>query len=123
MSVTSIIWDKLGNYLKLNTDGSINAQLVGSLAKQETNKVVLANTDIFTDYTPAVYQKSTLMVMTDTSGILSLEVDSVMGSLNNGTPLDTGKWYAFDIPLLLGSVYNLQLSVGGTMQIKWLGGV
>ena len=97
--------------------------ITGSLANNQTNKVTLADTDLLTDYTPTKYEKSTLMVMTNTSGVLNLEVDAIMGSLNGGVALDAGKWYAFDIPLMSGSVYNLQISVGATVQIKWLGGV
>jgi len=101
----------------------VNASVVGSLAKRGTNITVLANTDIFTDYTPTIYQKSTLMVQTDTSGVLSLEVDGVIGKLNGGVALDAGSVYSFDILLMAGIAYNLQLSTGATMQINWAGGL
>ena len=101
----------------------VNASIVGSLAKQLTNETILADTDIIADYIPTTYQKSTLMVMTDTSGVLALEIDGVMGHLNGGIALDAGKWYAFDILLMTGLVYNMQLSVGAIVQINWAGGV
>jgi len=98
----------------------VNANIVGSLAKNETNKVVLANTDIFVaDYSPTKYSKSVLQVMTDTAGVLSLVVDGVSGTLNSGLSLTANAWYEFDVSLLSGLTYNLQLSVGATMQVKW----
>lgn len=97
-------------------------QLSGSILAKEKNKVVLANTDILTDYTAIPTMQTTLMVETTTGGTLSLEVDGVLASLNGGVALDTGKWYAFDIPVLAASVYNLQFSAGATMQINWIGG-
>ena len=62
------------------------------------------------------------MVSTSATGILSLAVDGVLSTLNSGIALDINKWYAFDVLLLTGSTYNLQLSVDATMQIKWVGG-
>ena len=98
----------------------VNANIVGSLAKKETNKVVLANTDIFVaDYDPTQYSKSVLQVMSNTEGVLSLVVDGVSGTLNSGLALTANAWYEFDISLLSGSIYNLKLSVGATMQVKW----
>ena len=49
----STIWDKLGNYLKLNTDGSINTQLIGSLANQVPLQVAVSAPGNGTPYTPA----------------------------------------------------------------------
>jgi len=91
----------------------------------EVNKAVTAATDILTtDYTATESGISVLMISTNTAGILSLEVDSVVGQLNGGTNLDIGKWYAFDVPVVEDSLYNLQFSVSATLQIKWfLGGV
>jgi len=97
--------------------------IAGSLAKNLINKVVVANTNIDTDYTAPSFQKSTLMVMTNTTGVLSLIADVVSGSLNSGTSLNSNQWYSFEVPLMSGSVYNLQFSAGATMQVKWLGGV
>jgi len=113
----------LSGIYNLLFSGSAKVQLTGSLISKETNKAVTANTDILTDYTATVNMTSTLMVLTNTSGILSLEVDSVLGSMNGGIALDTGKWYAFDIPITNTSVYNLKFSVNATMQIKWIGGI
>ena len=98
--------------------------LSGSLVKNETNKAVTLNTDIFAEnYTADKSMTTTLMVETNTSGVLLLEVDGVLASLNGGASLDAGKWYAFDIPMLSTSVYNLQFSVNTTLQIKWIGGL
>lgn len=96
--------------------------LSGSIITKQTNKAVIANTDIISDFTASGSGASTLMVLTNTSGVLNLEVDSVMGSMNGGTALDAGKWYAFDVPMTDASVYNLQFSVNATLQIKWVGG-
>lgn len=103
--------------------GIVNAKLTGSLVLNETNKVTTANTDILTNYTSIVNTNSVLMVLTNTAGVLSLEVDGILGTLNSGTALDAGKWYAFDVLMTEGSVYNLQFSVNATMQIKWIGGI
>jgi len=100
-----------------------HVQLTGSLIAKETNKAVTVDTDILTDYTATANSNSALMVSTNTAGILKLEVDGVLGSLNSGTALDAGKWYAFDVLMTDGSVYNLQFSVNATMQIKWIGGI
>jgi|GEM_PF-5232732 len=108
--------------LRTNSKGEQIVAVAGSILQNETNKVVVANTDILTDYTATKTIQTTLMVETATGGILSLEVDGVLASLNGGSALDTGKWYAFDIPILAASVYNLKFSVGATMQIKWIGG-
>jgi len=98
----------------------VNANIVGSLAKKETNKVVTANTDIWTeDYTADKYSKSVLQVATDIAGVLSLVVDDVSSTINSGSPLVANAWYEFEVSLLSGSTYNLQLSVGATMQVKW----
>lgn len=101
---------------------ALPVQLSGSILADETDKAATANTDILTDITATKTEMTTLMVATNTTGILKLEVDGSLNSLNGGVSLDTGKWYAFDIPILAASVYNLQLSVGATMQIKWIGG-
>ena len=94
--------------------------IVGSLANNQTNKAVTANTNILTsNYTSTKYSKSVLQVMTGTAGILSLVVDGVSGTLNSGLALTASAWYEFEISLLSGSTYNLQLSVGATMQEKW----
>ena len=98
----------------------VNATVVGSLAKNETNKVVTANTNIFIEnYTADKYSKSVLQVMTDTAGVLSLVVDGVSGTLNSGIALTANAWYEFDISLLANLTYNLRLSVGATVQVKW----
>jgi len=116
-----VLHDEFGN--AYSVENAVPAKIVGSLAKRGKNIAVLANTDIFADYTPAVYQKSTLMVQTNTTGVLSLEVDGVMGKLNGGIALEAGNLYAFDILLVAGIAYNLQLSVGATVQINWVGGI
>jgi len=96
--------------------------LTGSILGDETDKAVTTNTDILTDYNATKTMQTTLMVATNTSGIIKLEVDGSLNSLNGGISLDSGKWYAFDIPVLADSVYNLQFSVNTTLQIKWIGG-
>jgi len=48
----------------------VNATVVGSLANKQKNKVTLANADLLADYTALSYQKSVLMVSTNTTGIL-----------------------------------------------------
>ena len=109
---------------------SINANIkgllkytIGNLVNNQTNKAVTASTNILTaNYTAINYQQSTLMVSTSATGTLSLAVDGVLSTLNSGIALDINKWYAFDVLLLTGSTYNLQLSVDATMQIKWVGG-
>jgi hypothetical protein len=93
--------------------------IVGSLANKQKDKVALASTDLLSDYTALTYQKSILMFATDTAGILSLEVDGVMKTLNSGIALTANAWYTFELPLFTGSVYNLQISVGATVQILW----
>ena len=94
--------------------------VVGSLANNQTNKAVTANTNILTaNYTPTKYSKSVLQVMTNTAGVLSLVVDGVSGTFNSGSPLTANAWYEFEVSLLLASTYNLKLSVGATMQVKW----
>lgn len=98
-------------------------QVVGGLTNNQTNLAVTANTNIITDYTAPGYQKSTLMVLANNTGILNLLVDGVSGALNSGTALTAGQWYAFDVPMMSGSKYNLQYSVSATMQIKWIGGI
>jgi len=98
----------------------VPTSIVGSLANNQTNKVTLANTNILAvNYTSTAYSKSILQVMTNTAGVLSLVVDGVSGTLNSGLALVANAWYEFDISLLSGSTYNLQLSVGATMQVKW----
>ena len=95
----------------------------GNLINNQTNKAVTASTNILaSNYTALNYQQSTLMVSTSATGILSLAVDGVLSTLNSGVALDINKWYAFDVLLLKDSIYNLQLSVDATMQIKWVGG-
>ena len=115
-------WEELGK-TQIKIDPSQNAvQLSGSVVADETNKAATANTDILADITATKTEMTTLMVATNTGGILKLEVNGSLNSLNGGTALDAGKWYAFDIPFLAASVYNLQLSASATMQIKWIGG-
>ncbi len=97
-------------------------ETLGRIITTSTNKAVTLNTDILTDYTSAKTMQTTLMVETNTGGVLSLEVDGILASLNGGVALEAGKWYAFDVPMLAASVYNLQLSASATMQIKWIGG-
>lgn len=116
----SIILDQYGK--NINSANPFPVQLTGSIVANHTSVVVAANTDILTDYTAAKTMQTTLMVETGTGGVLSLEVDGVLASLNGGASLDAGKWYAFDIPMLATSVYNLKFSVIATMQIKWIGG-
>jgi hypothetical protein len=114
------IWATLISFLTT----SFTVTVAGSLIKKGTALSVTANTDILgTTYTAASNMSSTLMIMTDTVGTLSLKVDGVLGLLNSGSSLDTGKWYAFDVPIINASTYNLQFSVGATMQIKWIGGI
>lgn len=105
-------------------DGSAPAvtQLSGSIIADETDKAATANTDILTDIIATKTEMTTLMVATNTGGILNLEVDGSLNSLNGGVALTAGQWYAFDIPVLAASVYNLQITVDATMQIKWMGG-
>lgn len=101
--------------------GTLNVNVNGSLVAKETNKAVTANTNILAaDYTADGNKSSLLMVLTDTSSVLSLLVDGVSGTLNSGIALDAGKWYAFEIPITYQSTYNLQSSVSATMQIKWV---
>lgn len=96
------------------------ALISGSLANNQTNASVTANTNILTaNYTATAYRKSVLQVMTNTAGILSLVVDGVSGTLNSGSALTANAWYEFEISLLSGSTYNLQLSADATMQVKW----
>ena len=97
-------------------------QVSGSILANETSKVATANADILTDITAATTTMTTLMIATNTSGALKLEVDGSLNSLNGGVALDAGKWYAFDIPIIATSIYNLQLTANATVQIKWLGG-
>ena len=121
---TNAVVNKNASGNEIFTDGNPGSmKLTGSLICKETNKVVAVATDILNDYTATINTNSTLMVMTNTVGILSLEVDAVLGSLNSAVALDTGKWYAFDIPITATSVYNLQFSAIATMQIKWIGGI
>jgi len=101
---------------------SILTLLTGTIIANCTNVVPVANADIIADYTAPKTMQSTLMVETATGGVLSLKVDGVLANLNSGIALDTGKWYAFDIPIVAASVYNLKFSMGATMQIKWIGG-
>jgi hypothetical protein len=103
-------------------EAGIDTTLTGSIVTTETDKAVTADTDILADYTATKTTQTTLMVATNTSGILKLEVDGSLNSLNGGVALENGKWYAFDIPVLAESVYNLQFSVNATLQIKWIGG-
>lgn len=106
--------------VKVNPNRSVDVSVVGSLANNQTSVVVTANANILaTNYTSAKYSNSVLQVMTNTSGVLSLVVDGVSGALNSGSVLVANAWYEFDISLLSGSVYNLRLSVNGTMQVKW----
>jgi len=101
-------------------DSTQEVTVTGNLANNQTNKVVLANTNILaSNYTSTAYKKSVLQVMTNTAGVLSLVVDGVSGTLNSGSSLVAGAWYEWDVSLLSGSTYNLQLSVGATMQVKW----
>ncbi|MDP4158136.1 MAG: hypothetical protein Q8911_00020 [Bacillota bacterium] len=119
------ILEQFGNSMSINpSDGkpqpNVAATIVGSLANNQTNAVVIANTNIFTaNYTASRYSKSVLQVTTNTSGVLSLVVDGAAGTLNSGIALTANAWYEFEISLLSGSTYNLQLSVGAIMQIKW----
>ncbi len=108
--------------VRVGPNGELLTTLTGSILGKETNKAVTANTDILTDYNASKTIQTTLMVATNTSGILKLEVDGSLNELNGGVALATGKWYAFDIPVLAESVYNLQFTVNATMQIKWIGG-
>ena len=103
--------------------GIVSTQLTGSNIANVTGAAHTdANTDAISDYTATNTMQSTLMVESNAGGILKLEVDGVLASLNGGTALDAGKWYAFDIPILATSVYNLQFTVEATLQIKWIGG-
>ena len=98
--------------------------LTGSILKDETSLVVTLNTDFWgTDIIATKTENSTLMIMTSASGVLSLDVDGALGSMNGGTALDANKWYAFEVLMLKDSTYNLQLSVSATAQVKWAGGM
>lgn len=109
---------------KVGIDPANNSvQLSGSNVADETDKAATANTDILTDITATKTEMTTLMVATGTGGILSLKVDAKLASLNGGVALNANQWYAFDIPMLAAAVYNLQLSVNATIQIKWIGGI
>jgi hypothetical protein len=102
-------------------DNPVAVEVSGSLVAKETNKVVTAATNILaSDYTATKNGSMQLMVQTDTAGVLSLIVDGVSGKMNAGASLATGVLYAFEIPMTAESTYNLQLSVGATMQIKWV---
>lgn len=101
-----------------------NVKLTGSIVSTLTDEVVVAATNIIdSDYTAPSSSRSQLMVSTDTGGILSLLVDGKASYLNSGAALSVGLWYAFEIPLVLNSTYNLQFSAGATMQVKWIVGV
>ena len=104
------------------TKDAFNVQLSGSNVADETDKAATANTDILFDITATKTEMTTLMVATNTGGVLKLEVDGSLNSLNGGVALNANQWYAFDIPILAASVYNLQFSVNATLQIKWIGG-
>ena len=108
--------------LRVNAKGEAIVALSGSIVENQKNKVTAVATDIMTDYTAPKTMETTLLVSTNTAGILSLECDGVLGTLNGGIALDTGKWYSFDIPMVAALVYNLQFSAIATMQIKWIGG-
>ena len=117
---TAVITVGNGDIYRINETYSSN---VSNLVSNQTNKAVTASTNILAaNYTALNYQQSTLMVSTSATGILSLAVDGVLSTLNSGVALDINKWYAFDVLLLTGSTYNLQLSVDATMQVKWVGG-
>jgi len=112
--------NNLPRKIEVDADGNLKTSIAGSLANNQTNKVATANTNILAaNYTSAKYSKSVLQVMTNTAGVLSLVVDGISGTLNSGSTLVAGAWYEFDISLLSESTYNLQLSVGATMQVKW----
>lgn len=116
----STISDNQGHSLQLGGNASVPVSVVGSLANNQTNVIVTANANILaSNYTSTKYSKSVLQVMTNTAGVLSLIVDGVSGTLNSGSSFVAGAWYEFDISLLSGSAYNLQLSIGATMQVKW----
>ena len=121
----SIIKDERGIPLFGDNPGKVTTVHPYFSLANEVNKAVTAATDILTtDYTATESGISVLMVLTNTAGILSLEVDNVAGQLNGGTNLDAGKWYAFDVPIIEDSLYNLQFSINATLQVKWfLGGV
>jgi hypothetical protein len=105
---------------KQGDSGELEVKLNGSLVAAETNKAVTADNNILTTgYTASNTKTSILLVKTNASGILSLMVDGVSGPLNGGQPLDIDNWYAFEIPIVSTSVYNLKLSADATMQIKW----
>ena len=112
----SVFIDKTGETL------TGHVQLTNEINANETDKIVTADTDILSDYTTNKTVNTTLMVMTDTAGVLKLKVNGKIGSLNGGIALDVDKWYAFDIPVLATSVYNLRFSVDATLQINWIGG-
>ncbi|MDP4158233.1 MAG: hypothetical protein Q8911_00515, partial [Bacillota bacterium] len=67
------ISDNQGHSLQLGSNNSLPVSITGSLANNQTNAVVIANTNIFTaNYTASRYSKSVLQVTTNTSGVLSL---------------------------------------------------
>ncbi len=121
MSTLVKVNDKNGK--PIESTNPFPVELSGSLITSEKNKAVTAATDIITDYTATQTKMTTLMIETNTAGVLSLEVDAILASLNNGVALDAGKWYSFDIPMIKDLVYQLQFSVNATMQIHWIGGV
>lgn len=111
-------------YLPVSTTNPLPGSKYGNTIGNQTSLSVAAATNILTSsYSAASCQESTLMLMTDTVGTLSLLVDGVSGLLNNGVTLATGQWYTFKIPLASGSTYNIQFSVGATLQIKWVAGI
>lgn len=109
-------------YNALIVDKDVDVSLAGNLINHSKNLVVTANTNILAEnHTPAKTQKSILMVLTNTAGVLSLLVDGVAGVLNSGNPVPANQWWACEIPLIANVPYNLQLSSAATIQLNWGG--
>ena len=99
---------------------TLSAGIVANL----TSAASTANTNIMgSNFTGAATQMSELAFNASVAGVLSVMIDGVAWVLNNGNALVAGNGYTFDVPILSGSTYNLQLSVAATVQVKWVAGV
>lgn len=92
------------------------------LLARETDKAVTAGTGILEDCVAPTDLNTRLAVLTDTAGIVSLEVDGALGALFGGAALDPEKWYFAEIPIPAGAELDLQFSAAAVLQICWIGG-
>ena len=106
------------------TTNKVVAEVTGSIIKDETDLAVTNATDFWvTAITATRTEKAVLMINVSASAVLSLLVDGKTGTYNGGTALDANEWYAFDVVMVSGATYNLQLASDATAQVKWIGGV